>query len=81
MVPGQELPYHRYEQGDAGCYETEEEDQDNWMLLVHQIVTQPRSTACDPTICEQDIEFTERGGNVVDKEAMKKANGCVSECW
>lgn len=78
VVPGQKLPYDRYEQGNTGGDEAEEEYQDNWMLLVHEIVPQSRSTARDAAICEEDIEFTERRWDMVNEKAVKKANGRVS---
>lgn len=79
VIPRQKLPDHRYEQDDTSRDETEEEDHNNRMLLVHEIVSQPRPTAGDAAIREEDIEFTERGGDLVDKKAMKEADGRVSE--
>jgi hypothetical protein len=80
VVPAEEMPDRRQEERGACGYETEEEDDNSQVLLVHEVVAQVGATICDAAIGKLDVEAAERGGDVVDKELMQPAYGCVSAC-
>lgn len=48
------------------------------MLLVHEMVAQARTAACDAAIREDDIECTQRRGDAVHKQTVAEAYGSVS---
>jgi hypothetical protein len=78
VVPAEEMPDGWQKQRGARGYETEEEDDDGQMLLVHEVVAQAGATVRDAAIGELDVESTERRGDVVDEEPVQPAYGCIS---
>lgn len=81
------FPYYWYEQAGADRYEAEEENDNYWMLLIHEVVSQTGATVRDPAIREEDVESTECGGDVDDEESVEEAYRGVSvknerkNCW
>jgi hypothetical protein len=78
VVPSEQMPDRREEQCGACGDETEEEDYDGQMLLVHEVVAQTGATVRDAAIGELDVELAKRGGRVYDEKTVEEAYGCVS---
>jgi hypothetical protein len=67
------VPNRRQEERSASREETEEEDDHQRMLVVHEVVAQPRATIRNAPIREFDVELAQGGGNVYDEEAVEEA--------
>ena len=78
MVRSKEVPDRRKEQGCACSYEAEEEDDDKWMFVVHEVVAQTGARIGDAAIGKGEVESSECGGDVDEYKAVEEAYGCVS---
>ena len=67
VAEGQVLPYDGHKCGGAEGDETEEEDDNERMLLIHEVVPQAGAAVRDAAIGEEDIELAERRGKVDDE--------------
>lgn len=77
MVQAKEVPHGGQEHGCACGYEAKEEDDDEWVLVMHEISAQAGAIVRDAAICEGDIESSECRGDVDKEQAVKEAYGCV----
>jgi len=73
-----EVPNGGQEQRRACGYEAEEEDDDQRVLVVHEVVAQAGAAIGDAAIGEGEVELSEGGGEVDEEEAVKEAYGSVS---
>mgnify|MGYP004547455955 CR=1 FL=1 len=71
------MPYGGQEECGACCHQTEEEDYDYGVLVVHEIMAEPRAARRDTAICELDIEAAKERRYVEHEEAVEKADGRV----
>ena len=73
MVWLHEVPDGRQEEGRACGYEAQEEDDYEWVLVVHKVVAQAGARVRDAAMGELDIESAECGGDVDEEEAVEEA--------
>jgi hypothetical protein len=59
-------------------YETEEEDDNKRVFVMHKVVAQPGATIGDAAIGEFQIELAQYGGGVDDEETVEEAYRGVS---
>jgi len=72
-----EVPNGGQEQCRACGYEAEEEDDNQRVLVVHEVVAQAGAAIGDAAIGEGKIELSECGRDVDEEEAVKEAYGRV----
>jgi len=73
-----EAPDSRQEKPGRNGDKAKEENDDNGMLLIHQIVAQAGTAAGDAATGELHIEFAKPRRDVVHKQSMEEPNGGVS---
>lgn len=78
MVQPNEMPHRGQDHGSASSDEAQEEYNDEWVLVIHQVVAQTGATVGDATICKGEVEFSERRRDVTEDEAIEEAYGRVS---
>ena len=73
-----EVPNCGQEQRRACGYEAEEEDDDQRVLVMHEVVAQAGAAIGNAAIGEGDIELSECGRDVDEEEAVEEAYRRVS---
>lgn len=77
MVQPKEMPNSRQKHDCAYCHKTEKEDNNERMLVIHQVMAQTGATIGDAAICESKVEPPKCRGDVNEEEAVEEADGCV----
>jgi hypothetical protein len=72
-----EVPDGGQEERRAYGYEAQEEDDHEWVFVMHKVMAQAGARVRDAAIGELDIESSECGGDVDEEEAVEKAYGCI----
>lgn len=77
VMPDQARPHGRHEEGSTDGDKAEEENDNDGMLLIHQIVAQPRPSGGDAPIGEAYVQSAQAPGNMEYQETVEEANRSV----
>lgn len=72
-----EMPHSRQKHNCTCCHKAKKEDNDERVLVIHEVVAQAEATVGDAAIGESNIEPSKCRGDVNEEEAVEEADGCI----